>query len=274
MAKLNTDSSNRKKLRILVAEDNEINQKLIEQILEKAGIGVDLVDNGHQAVESVNQVQYDMILMDIQMPVMDGYAAAREIRNLKSEIRSVPMIAMTGTDLEDAREKCLSLGMNDCLGKPLFREQLLSSIHKWTGTDPAGPFPYQAAKNAGGPVVKKIIAQQPIDLNRALDEFMGEKEVLFSVLNEFVEKVRSQIEAIQRACLSLDFKEIAREAHSIKGGAANLTANKVAGIASALEKAAGLSQAELARQLAGQLEDKLLQLESYLQSENISVHGV
>ena len=122
--------------------------------------------------------------------------------------------------------------------------------------------------------MKKIIAQQPIDLNRALDEFMGEKEVLFSVLNEFVEKVRSQIEAIQRACLSLDFKEIAREAHSIKGGAANLTANKVAGIASALEKAAGLSQAELARQLAGQLEDKLLQLESYLQSENISVHGV
>jgi CheY-like chemotaxis protein len=274
MTELNTDGSNRKKLNILVAEDNEINQKLIQQILEKAGIGVNLVDNGRQAVEAADRFHYDMIIMDIQMPVMDGYAAAREIRNLESETRNVPMIAMTGTDLEDAREKCLDLGMNDCLGKPLFREQLLSSIEKWTGTELTDSSSGQAPEEVGKPVVKKMNTRQPIDLDRALDEFMGEKEVLYSVLNEFVAKVRSQMEAIQRAFLSLDFKEIAREAHSIKGGAANLTANKVAGIASALEKAAGLSQAELARQLIGRLEDKLLQLESYLQSENISVHGV
>ena len=274
MTEINPESSDRKKLHILVAEDNDINQKLIEQILEKAGIGVDLVDNGRDAVAYVNRFHYDMIIIDIQMPVMDGYAAAREIRNLKSEIRNVPMIAMTGTDLEDARKKCLGLGMNDCLGKPLFREQLLSSIEKWTGTELADSFSGPAPKQVCNPDARKIISQQPIDLNRALDEFMGEKEVLFSVLNEFVEKVRFQIEAIQSAFLSLDFKEIAREAHSIKGGAANLTANKIAGIASALEKAAGLSQAELARQLVGQLEDQLLQLESYMQSENISIHGV
>lgn len=274
MTEINPESIDRKKLNILVAEDNEINQKLIQQILEKAGIGVDLVDNGRHAVAYVNRFHYDMIIMDIQMPVMDGYAAAREIRNLKSEIRNVPMIAMTGTDLEDARKKCLDLGMNDCLGKPLFREQLLSSIEKWTGTELADSFSGPAPKKACNPDVRTIISQQPIDLNRALEEFMGEKEVLFSVLNEFVEKVRFQIEAIQSAFLSLDFKEIAREAHSIKGGAANLTANKIAGVASALEKAAGLSQAELARQLVGQLEDQLLQLESYLQSENIAIHGV
>ena len=274
MTEHNTDCSDRKKLHILVAEDNEINQKLIQQILEKAGIGVDLVDNGRLAVDYVERSHYDMIILDIKMPVMDGYAAAREIRNLESETRNVPMIAMTGTDLEDAREKCFGLGMNDCLGKPLFREQLLSSIEKWTGTELTDPSSGQAPAEVAKPVVKKIITHQPIDLNRALDEFMGEKEVLFSVLNEFVEKVRSQIETIKEAFLNLDFKEIAREAHSIKGGAANLTANKVAGIASALEKAAGLNQAELARQLVSQLEDKFLQLESYLQSEHIPVHGV
>jgi two-component system sensor histidine kinase/response regulator len=103
---------------------------------------------------------------------------------------------------------------------------------------------------------------------------MGQKEVLNGILNEFTEKVRSQIKAIQHAIPSLDFKEIAKEAHSIKGGAANLTANRVAGIASALEKAAGLQQAELAQHLAGELEEKLQQLEIYLQNENITVHGV
>ena len=232
MTGYNTDIDDRKKLRILVAEDNEINQKLIQQILEKAGIGVDLVDNGHHAVESASRVQYDMILMDIQMPLMDGYEATKRIRsaecglrNLNAEgsdlnsafripnsaIKHVPVIAMTGNDLKDAKEKCLSLGMNDCLGKPLFREQLMASIHKWTGTEFSGLSSGRASLTAGKPSVKKMNTHQPIDLNRALDEFMGEKEVLFGVLNEFVEKVRSQVEAIQKAFLSLDFKKIARE---------------------------------------------------------------
>jgi CheY-like chemotaxis protein len=325
MAELNTERNNQKDMRILVAEDNPINQKLIQQILEKAGYGVDLVDNGRQAVEFACQIQYDMIFMDIQMPLMDGYTATRRIRKWESERRNaevgmrnaevaiqtgegglkaqsskprvieiedkgqntisefpishseldgVPIIALTGNNLEAVREKCFSLGMNDCIGKPLFRDQLLSLIKRWTGTESAGPSSGQIPKEVSKPVVKKLNTHQPIDLNRALSEFMGEKEVLNSLLNEFIEKVRSQIEAIQQAFLSLDFKEIAKEAHSIKGGAANLTANKVAGIASALEKAAGLKQADLAKHLVDQLETKVLQLENYLQEENSYVHGV
>ena len=304
MAKINTERNNQKDMRILVAEDNAINQKLIQQILEKAGYGVDLVDNGRQAVEFACQIEYDMIFMDIQMPLMDGHEATKRIRNAeeirgqmtddrkqtpeyasqftieqksdqqseipnpKSQIEQVPIVAMTGNDLETERDKCLSLGMNDCIGKPLFRDQLLSLIKRWTGTESAGPFSGQTPKEVSKPVVKKLNTRQPIDLNRALSEFMGEKEVLDSLLNEFIEKVRSQIKAIQHAFKSLDFKEIAKEAHSIKGGAANLTANKVAGIASALEKAANLDQADLAGHLVDELEDKVLQLESYLQNEN------
>ena len=288
MTEINTERNNQKDIRILVAEDNEINQKLIQQILEKAGYGVDLVDNGRQAVEFACQIQYDMIFMDLQMPFMDGYTATRQIRKCEcgmrncneegtdsnSEFDGVPIIALTGNNLDAVREKCFSLGMNDCIGKPLFRDQLLSLIKKWTGTESAGPSAGQAPKETGKPVVKILNTHQPIDLNRALSEFMGEKEVLNSLLNEFIEKVRSQVEAIQQAFRSLDFKAISREAHSIKGGAANLTANKVAGIASALEKAAGLKQADLAGHLVDELEDKVLQLENYLQNENILVHGV
>ena len=88
MAEPNTVNSNQKNLRILVAEDNAINQKLIQQILEKAGYGVDLVDNGRQAVEFACQIQYDMIFMDIQMPLMDGYTATRQIRKCECGMRN------------------------------------------------------------------------------------------------------------------------------------------------------------------------------------------
>ena len=98
---------------------------------------------------------------------------------------------------------------------------------------------------------------------------MGEKEVLISLLTEFNTKVESQINTIRQALSDQDFELIAQEAHSIKGGAANLTANKVAGVASALEKAAGLKQAELADLLAAQLEDQLLQLEDCIKKADI-----
>jgi CheY-like chemotaxis protein len=296
MSELSTVKKNQNDRRILVAEDNAINQKLIQQILEKAGYGVDLVDNGRQAVEFACQIQYDMIFMDIQMPIMDGYAATRRIRKLEcgmrkcdgkdsdsnstfpipnSEFKKVPIIALTGNDLEAVREKSLSLGMNDCIGKPLFRDQLLALVQHWTSTKPDLPAVKTVPKKDGRqPPAKNSIAKHPIDLDKALSEFMGDKQVLDSLLIEFTDKVRSQINAIQQAFLSLEFKEIAQEAHSIKGGAANLTANKVAGVASALEKAAGLKQADLARQLANELEEKLMELETYLQTENISVHGV
>ena len=272
MANPDTAISIQKKLRILVAEDNEINQKLIQRILQTAGYGVDMVDNGRDAVEFSSRTRYDLILMDIQMPLMDGYEATRRIRN--AEFKTVPIIAMTGNSLAAEMEKCLGLGMNDGVGKPLFRDQLLSLIKKWTDTEPVNPVSGPAQKDISKPVVKKSSARQPIDLDRALSEFMGEKEVLYGLLKEFTAKVRSQIKAIQRAIPSLDFKEIAKEAHSIKGGAANLTANMVAGIAAALEKAAGLQQVELAAHLAGELEEKLQQLENYLQNENIRAQGV
>ena len=295
MTKSNTAISDQKKLCILVAEDNEINQKLIQRILQTAGYSVDMVDNGRQAVEFSSRIQYDLILMDIQMPLMDGYEATKairnaecgmrndnemnsdlksEIRNPKSEIKPVPIVALTGNDIEGEIEKCRSLGINDCIGKPLSRDQLLSLIKKWTATEPVGPAAGQAPKDVSLPVAKKTSAHQPINLDRALSEFMGEKEILYGLLKEFTAKVRSQIKAIQQAILSQDYKVVAQEAHSIKGGAANLTADKVAGIASDLEKAADLKQTEPVRHLVGMLEEKLQQLETYLQNKIVSVHGV
>ena len=284
MMNANTDMDQDRPLRILVAEDNEINQKLIERILEKAGYAVDIVDNGHDAVDCAGKNRYAFILMDIQMPLMDGQQAAQkirdaeksksEIRNPKSEISPVPIVAMTGSNYEVEKEKCLSMGMNDCLGKPLFRDQLLSSITRWTASEPVATAAKQVNEDHPPPVAKASGVHLPIDLDKALKEFMGEKEILFGLLKEFTAKVRSQIKAIQKAILGMDFKAIAKDAHSIKGGAANLTARNVAGIASALEKAADLQQVELAKNLAGELEEKLDQLESYVGNADFSANGV
>jgi CheY-like chemotaxis protein len=297
MANPRTAINFEEQLHILVAEDNEINQKLIQRILQTAGYEVDMVDNGREAVAFFSRTQYGFILMDLQMPLMDGYEATRQIRELelkdegrgqgtgdqnkiakkfdqksetpnpKSQIQLVPIIALTGSNPGAQLEKCLDSGMNDCIGKPLSRDQLLSLIKQWTATESIDPAGSKAPQKISKPVGKYTGARQPIDLDRALNEFMGEKKVLNDILNEFTEKVRSQIRAIHQAFLSLDFSEIAKEAHSIKGSAANLTANKVAGMASALEKAANLKQAELVRNLAGDLEDQFQQLENYLHSQ-------
>jgi CheY-like chemotaxis protein/HPt (histidine-containing phosphotransfer) domain-containing protein len=292
-------------LTILVADDNEINRALIQRILEKAGYRVDMVDNGRRAVEFSNQTQYDLILMDIQMPLMDGYEATKiirkaeesreagirngnevnsdsnstfpiphsEIRNPKSPIKPVPIIALTGNNPESEIEKCRRLGMNDCIGKPLFREPLLSLINQWTSAESIGPDTQHQEKNdkKSSPDVPESCF--PIDLDRALNEFLGEKDVLYGLLKGFTIKVRSQINAIRQAVLNQDFKVIAQEAHSIKGGAANLTADTIAGVSANLEKAAEQKQLENVSPLVTKLEEELQQLESYLQKKVIAPFG-
>lgn len=294
MANSNTAKNNQKKLRILVAEDNAINQKVIQRILQSAGHRVDMVDNGRLAVEFSSQIQYDLILMDIQMPLMDGYEATRSIRSWEdrrrdskkencdpsstfqipnSEFKRVPIVAMTGNSLEMEIKKCPHLGINGYIGKPLFRDQVLSMLKKWTEAKPGCPAIGPAQKDGSQPEKKKSSADQPINFDRALSEFMGEKEVLYGLLKEFIEKVRSQINAIQQAVLNQDYKSVAKQAHSIKGGAGNLTADKVAGVASDLEKAAIRQQGEPIRHLVELLEEKIQQLETYLQDRLFSIQG-
>jgi signal transduction histidine kinase/ActR/RegA family two-component response regulator len=120
--------------RILVVEDNRTNQKVAQKMLEGFGYAVDLQANGQLGVEAHAAEPYDLILMDCQMPVMDGYEASRAIRALKSGAREVPIIALTANALEGDRERCLAAGMNDYLTKPLKRERLRAALEQWLRT--------------------------------------------------------------------------------------------------------------------------------------------
>jgi PAS domain S-box-containing protein len=121
----------RQGLRVLLAEDNPINQKLAVILLQKAGYSVDFVENGLQAVEQVKKGVYCMVLMDVQMPEMDGYDATREIRKLEGDVRHIPIIAMTAGAMKGDRELCLAAGMDDYISKPLKPELLFATMKQW-----------------------------------------------------------------------------------------------------------------------------------------------
>jgi CheY-like chemotaxis protein len=119
-----------RRLRILLAEDNAINQKVAARMLQRMGHEVDLADDGRQAVAAVERAQYDLVLMDCQMPEMDGFAAARAIRLLHGG-RTLPIVAMTANAMAGDRGRCLESGMDDYLAKPISLAKLQAGLEEW-----------------------------------------------------------------------------------------------------------------------------------------------
>ena len=125
--------SKRQGLRILLAEDNAINQKVAVTLLQKAGFSVDVVENGVQAVEQARKGNYNAILMDVQMPIMDGFDATKQIRQMeKSSGKHIPIIAMTAHALKGDRQRCLEAGMDDYVSKPIQQAELIEVVEGTT----------------------------------------------------------------------------------------------------------------------------------------------
>ena len=253
----------RKKFRILMAEDYPTNQEVAMMLLNAAGYRVDLAENGRQAVEAYKQKDYDLILMDIEMPVMDGYTATSEIRaheakttaDSSQNVHGIPIIAMTGHALKSIREKCLKAGMNDYITKPLRRKGLLSMVDKWIGS-----IADSAISDAQSAIIEK---DAPMNFDRALDEFLGDRDFLIEVLQGFIENVRAQIKTIRQAISDGDADVVMKEAHSIKGGAANLIANRLSAIAFELEETSKTGMLEGSINVLERLEKEFQRLDVF-----------
>jgi len=225
---------------ILLVEDYPTNQKIAEKNITQAGFSMVLAQNGKEAVDIFKTRKFDLVLMDIQMPVMDGYEASRRIRDLEKQgagfdpgLTRIPIVAMTAHAVSGIRDKCLEAGMDDYISKPLRRTDLMAMINKWTPSDTGTALlktdPLRREEKS------RPSATDPIDFEKALKEFENDRDFLTEVLEEFIRTVGEQIPKIRQALASKDAETLKQEAHSIKGGAANLTARELSEAAGVLE---------------------------------------
>jgi PAS domain S-box-containing protein len=229
---------------VLVAEDYPVNQQIILHLLHAAGYQVDLVENGRQAVEACERKQYGLILLDIQMPEMDGYEAARRIR-LMEPYRKTPMLAMTAHAAKESLDQCLRTGMDDYLTKPLRKQDLFDKLSKWTTT---------SGKEAD--VRPPSNPALPLDVEKALNELGGDRVFLNRMVMKFIDVAGKQLNTMRRALDQEDWATLRREAHSLKGGSSSLTADSIATTAAALEQASMSKKVDVCRELLKALEDQ------------------
>ncbi len=248
----------RRQLRILLAEDNIVNQRLGRELLQRVGHDVEIAEDGLQAVEMVQAGGFDLVLMDVSMPQMDGLEATAAIRIAEAEqdAKRIPIVAMTAHALKGDRQTCLDAGMDDYLPKPLNRQRLYEVVAHWTGTSaPLTPASVDVPTVTG----EQTPAQKPIfDRAAALDRMADDEELLLEVIEAFMEDAPRQMAMLRRNLEASDAQEMGRTAHGMKGAAANLGAERVREAALHIEdagKAEDLSNADtLVGVLAAELE--------------------
>jgi signal transduction histidine kinase/DNA-binding response OmpR family regulator len=211
--------------RILLVEDNPINQELACDLLSRAGMQITTADNGQQALERLAHGGFDLVLMDCQMPVMDGYAATRALRE-QPRWRDLPVIAMTANAMVGDREKVLAAGMNDHIAKPIRVDELFATLSRWVVRPAQGPAQEQVPPDATG-----------LALHEALEALGGSRTLYARVAHMFVESETRFGERFAEARAAADDSGMVRIAHDLKSVSGTLGATALSDAAAALEHA-------------------------------------
>jgi two-component system, sensor histidine kinase and response regulator len=224
--------------RILLVEDNEINQQVAQMMLESVGLIVTIAGNGMEAIKAVQEATYDAVLMDIQMPEMNGYEATEEIRKLP-RFMELPIIAMTAHAMSDDREKSLKSGMNDHLNKPIDPDQLFFTLTKWIKPgDRAVPANAAERHEGKNDIVEDIFFNLPgIDVKAGLKTASNNRKLYRDILNKFYRDYSVMTAQIKAALENGDHELAQRLAHTIKGVSGNIGAQDLYKISSELETA-------------------------------------
>ncbi|WP_440905454.1 response regulator [Catenovulum sp. SX2] len=222
--------------KILLVEDNEMNQELAVELLSLNHIRVELATNGKEAIEMLSNHVYDGVLMDCQMPVMDGYTATRQIR-LKPEFKDFPIIAMTANAMAGDREKVLDAGMNDHIAKPINVDDMFIVMAKWI--KPANPIQIQASSVVESDDNIKVPTLEGIDSNRGLATTQGNKKLYLKLLQSFYNNSKNFAQELEQAISSADADLTKRLVHTLKGTAGNIGAQQTHVAAKSLEEAIG-----------------------------------
>ncbi|HYD76554.1 PAS domain-containing hybrid sensor histidine kinase/response regulator [Ramlibacter sp.] len=221
--------------RVLVVEDNEINQMVAMEMLHQAGMQVEVAENGQIALEKVQAGYYDLVFMDMQMPVMDGVTATQEIRKI-TRLAGLPIVAMTANAMEQDRRRCLGAGMNDTLTKPVAPAALWSTLLRWIP-------PFEAARvepAATAPCKcegQHFCGIEGLDAARGLEIVNGNRKLYRTILARFVQGQSKVPAQIHEALATGDLTAAERLAHTLKGVCANIGAEEVRQLAASVEDA-------------------------------------
>lgn len=226
----NDSPANRKEgVRILLVEDNQVNQAVALAMLAKAGYKADVAANGREALEALEQIPYNIVLMDCQMPEMDGFTATRKLRSPDSTVlnRSVPVIAMTANAMAGDRERCMASGMDDYLSKPVKPKELVNILEKWLDRGVHTlESPFIQDETVDHQVQEKP-DNQVFDKADLLDR-VGDSEILMEeIITIALEDIPRQLQQLEDALLAKDCSRIRQVSHAIKGCAANISAKKL-----------------------------------------------
>jgi signal transduction histidine kinase/DNA-binding response OmpR family regulator/HPt (histidine-containing phosphotransfer) domain-containing protein len=254
--------------RILLAEDNEINQIVAAEILVTAGYQCDIVANGRQVLDALRDKHYDLILMDCQMPAMDGFEATHAIRHQErgvliggSPAAHVPIIALTANAIKEDRDRCLAIGMDGYVTKPINARQLIETVGSFLS-----PMPHDDGRDQHVPAPAPLPPDDPppIDHQALLSRCMGNRALVRLVLAKFASDGDGYLARISESVRTGRREDLRRAAHALRGAAANLSADTLAGLAADLESAATARPPSDVADLAAKLEGEIRRCTSHV----------
>jgi CheY-like chemotaxis protein/HPt (histidine-containing phosphotransfer) domain-containing protein len=218
--------------RVLLVEDNEINQQIAQELLESFGIDVVVAQDGEEALAWLKEESFDCVLMDVQMPVMDGITATREIRK-NPRFADLPIIALTANVFVSEQNEFLAAGMNDHIGKPIDPDKLIATLAKWVQ-------PSRLVKNLQRPNAvpnQDVLPDLPgVKVAESVRRIGGNVALYWSLLNMFRSNQKDVVEKIREALEANDMKGAERFAHTLKGTAGSLGVENLQQLAGILEK--------------------------------------
>jgi CheY-like chemotaxis protein/HPt (histidine-containing phosphotransfer) domain-containing protein len=262
---------------VLLADDNVTNQQVAVGMLRKLGICAEVVANGAEAVRALETASYDLVFMDVQMPVMNGYEATQAIRGTNSSVcnHAVPIIAMTAHAMQGARDKCLEAGMNDYVSKPVSSQALADVLSRWLPSFPGGGARAEASHD-GKALKAKVLSSECPAFDRAalLNRLMHDEELARTVLEGFMEDLPKQIGGLEELLVASDVTGVQHRAHTIKGASASVGGEALRMAAAEMEQMARDGDLENMRRLLPELKERAAGLTRAMRESNGRVHLV
>ncbi len=252
----------RRRLNILLAEDNPVNQQVAATMLTKRGHTVDVVDNGRRAVEALETKRYDLVLMDIQMPELDGLGATREIRN-RLGLRDLPILAVTARAMPSEREECLRAGINGLVTKPIKPHELFAAVEGWAASS--------HTEAASSPPETKPGAAE-VTAHVALDEFFhmmreaGVEDKAGETLAVYLRDTPTRMNLLESAIRHADSMQVESISHSLRSASGSIHAHALAELLAQMEKAGKSGDLEVTARLMKEIHEEYATVQAALRS--------